>query len=162
VRGTVRGRLCFIRAFLGDIRSPRWGIGGQVVRFALAGTVVAIVYLGVTTVLHDALGVRFQIALACGFVTGVAVHFTLQRLFVWRHDSHFALAVHHQALRYLSMCFAQYGITALSTSQLPGALGLPVEVVYVVTVFTLGAINFVFFRGSVFQPASAVGANIGG
>jgi putative flippase GtrA len=124
------------------------------VRFALAGTVVAIVYLGVTTVLHDAFGVRFQIALASGFVTGVAVHFTLQRLFVWRHHSRFALAVHHQALRYLSMCFAQYGLTALATAQLPGVLGLPVEAVYLVTVFTLAAVNFVFFRGSVFQPVS--------
>lgn len=149
--GTVRSPLRSIRPFLGDMRSPRWGVRGQMVRFALAGTVVAIVYLGVTTVLHDALGVRFQVALASGFVTGVAVHFTLQRWFVWRHYSRFALAVHHQALRYLGMCVTQYGLTALSTSQLPDALGLPVEVVYFVTVFALAAVNFVFFRGSVFQ-----------
>lgn len=155
MNSTLGSRLRLVRAFLGDVRSPQWGIRGQMFRFALAGTIVAIVYLGVTTTLHDAFGVRFQIALVSGFLTGVVVHFTLQRLFVWKHRRRFALAIHHQALRYLSMCFTQYGITALITSQLPKLLGLPVEVVYVVTACTLAAINFVFFRGSVFQPVAA-------
>jgi putative flippase GtrA len=145
-------------AFLRDIRSPDWGLAGQGVRFAISGTVVALVYVAVTTALHDLFDVRFQIALAIGFVVSVALHFTLQRLFVWRHYERFALRAHHQAARYLCVCGAQYGITALSTSQLPDLLGLPVEIVYLITMLTVAGVNFIVFRGRVFH-ADAPGAH---
>jgi putative flippase GtrA len=151
---TARSRLRLAQAFLSDIRSPRWGVFGQLVRFALSGSVVAVVYVSVTTVLHDIFAVRFQIALAIGFVAGVALHFTLQRVFVWRHDEQFALAAHRQAVRYLSVCASQYGVTALATSQLPGLVGLPVEIVYLSTMLALAAFNFIVFRGRVFHPGA--------
>lgn len=149
---TARGRLLPARAFIRDIRSPEWGIAGQGLRFAIAGSVVAAVYITVTTTLHGVLGVPFQIALVSGFTTGVVIHFTLQRVFVWRHYERFALAIHHQALRYIGVCFIQYGLTALSTAQLPKPLGLPVEVVYLITAIGLAGLNFVLFRGRVFHP----------
>jgi putative flippase GtrA len=151
---TARARLQPARAFLRDIRSPEWGIAGQGVRFAIAGTVVAAVYITVTTVLHGVLGLGFQVALISGFTTGVMIHFTLQRVFVWRHYEKFALAIHHQALRYMGVCFVQYGLTALSTAQLPSLLGLPVELVYLVTAIGLAGLNFVLFRGRVFHPGT--------
>jgi putative flippase GtrA len=154
---TTRSRRQLIRAFLRDIRSPEWGLFGQGFRFALAGSLVAVVYVSVTTLLHSAFAVPFQIALAIGFCTGVALHFTLQRLFVWRYHEQFALAINHQAVRYLLVCATQYGVTALSTSLLPGALGLPVEIVYVSTMLTVSGINFLLFRGRVFHPGSARG-----
>jgi putative flippase GtrA len=149
---TASSRLRLAQAFLRDIRSPEWGLAGQGLRFALSGCLVAAVYVTVTTVLHDAFALPFQIALVIGFVVSVCLHFTLQRLFVWRHHERFALAVHHQAGRYLCVCGAQYGITALSTSQLPGLLALPVEVVYLMTMLTIAGLNFVIFRGRVFHP----------
>jgi putative flippase GtrA len=139
-------------AFLRDIRSPEWGLAGQGVRFAISGCLVAFMYVTVTTVLHVVFAVAFQLALAIGFVSSVALHFTLQRLFVWRHHRRFALAVHHQAARYLGMCAAQYALTALATARLPSLLGLPVELVYVVTMLTVATVNFVVFRGRVFHP----------
>ena len=154
---TTSSRRHLARAFLRDIRSPRWGVAGQGVRFALTGTVVAGVYVGTTTLLHSIFAVPFQIALAIGFVAGVGLHFTLQRVFVWRHDERFALGVEHQAARYLLMCAVQYGATALSTSQLPDLLGLPVEIVYVATMLTLAALNFIVFRGRIFHPGSNAG-----
>ena len=143
-------------AFVRDIRSPEWGLAGQGVRFAISGCLVAVMYVTVTTVLHEGFAVAFQAALAIGFVTSVALHFTLQRLFVWRHHERFALAVHHQAVRYLGMCAAQYAITALSTARLPSLLSLPVEVVYVVTMLTVAGVNFIVFRGRVFHPGAYV------
>jgi putative flippase GtrA len=150
-----RDRLHLAEAFLRDVRSPDWGVAGQGFRFALSGTLVAIVYVSVTTLLHDAFDVRFQIALAIGFVTGLALHFTLQRLFVWRHHTEFALAMHSQAVRYLCVCASQYAITALSSSLLPGLVGLPVEAVYLITMVSVAALNFVLFRGRVFHPVPA-------
>jgi putative flippase GtrA len=148
---TTSTRLSPAHAFLRDIRSPEWGLAGQGVRFAIAGGVVAVVYLTLTTVLHDVFSLPFQIALVLGFAVALAVHFTLQRVFVWRHHRDFVLPLHQQALRYLGVCFLQYGLTALATAQLPKRLGLPVEVVYVVTVFALAGLNFVLFRGRVFH-----------
>lgn len=148
---TISGRLQLARAFVRAVRSPEWGLAGQGLRFAFAGTVVAIVYVTVTTVLHDVFAVPFEIALVIGFVVGVCLHFTLQRLFVWRHRERFALAIHRQAARYLGVCGTQYALTALATSQLPGALGLPVEAVYLLTMCTLAGLNFVVFRGRIFH-----------
>ncbi len=144
-----------MRALLRDIRSPERGLAGQGVRFALAGAVVACVNLTVTLTLHDILAVRFQAALEAGFAVSIAVHFTLQRLFVWRHHEKFALAVHQQVIRYLGLCGSQYGLTALSTAQLPDRLGLPVDAVYLMTLLTLTGFNFVVFRGRVFHPLLA-------
>jgi putative flippase GtrA len=148
-------------AFLRDIRSPEWGLAGQGLRFAISGTIVALVYVAVTTVLHDLFDVRFQIALAIGFVVSVSLHFTLQRLFVWRHYERFALRAHHQAARYLSVCGIQYGITALSTAQLPQLVGLPVEVVYLLTMLTVAGVNFIVFRGRVFHADSPAASEAG-
>jgi putative flippase GtrA len=157
---TAGSRRQIAHAFLRDIRSPQWGLAGQGFRFALSGSLVALVYVTVTTVLHDLFGVRFQVALAIGFVVSVSLHFTLQRLFVWRHYERFALRAHHQALRYLGVCGVQYGVTAVSTAQLPRLLGLPVEVVYLMTMLTVAGVNFIVFRGRVFHadapPASEV------
>jgi putative flippase GtrA len=148
---TAGSRRQIAHAFLRDIRSPEWGLAGQGFRFAISGTVVALVYVAVTTVLHGLFDVRFQIALAIGFVVSVSLHFTLQRLFVWRHYERFALRAHHQVARYLSVCGIQYGITALSTAQLPGLVGLPVEVVYLATMLSVAGVNFIVFRGGVFH-----------
>jgi len=149
---TASSRRQLAQAFLRDIRSPEWGVAGQLIRFALSGGTVAIVYVSITTALHTLAGLRFQLALLIGFLAGVGLHFTLQRVFVWRHNEDFALAAHHQALRYLALCASQYGLTALSTAQLPGLVGLPVEVVYLATMLTIAAFNFLFFRGRVFHP----------
>jgi putative flippase GtrA len=149
----MAGRLQYARAFLRDPRSPNWGLAGQGLRFVIAGGLVGVVYVTTTTLLHDALAVPFQLALAIGSVGSVLLHFTLQRLFVWTHHETFALAMRHQALLYVLLWGSQYGLTALSTSRLPGLLGLPVELVYVGTVLVIAVFNFAFFRGRVFHPS---------
>jgi putative flippase GtrA len=125
------------------------------VRFALAGGTVALVYLTTTIVLAEVIGVPFQIALAIGFCVGLVVHFTLQRMFVWTHHEEFALPLHRQAGRYLIVAGIQYGVTAASTSLLPTALGVPTEVVYVVTVAVVVSVNFLVFRQRIFHAKPA-------
>jgi putative flippase GtrA len=138
------------------LRAPDPGILGQGLRFAISGSVVALVYLTTTTVLAGVLGVPFQVALAIGFCAGLAVHFTLQRLFVWRHRETFALPLHHQAGRYLVVAAAQYGVTAASTSLLPSALGVSTESVYLATVGVLICMNFMVFRSFVFHAGPSL------
>jgi len=145
-------------------RAPRaWGLRlrgsgllGQGGRYVLAGCTATVVYLGTTTVLADVVGLPFQIALVIGFCVGLVAHFTLQRFFVWAHHEEYALSFNRQAARYLVVAGAQYGLTAASTSVLPSALGLPVEIVYVATVAGLVSVNFLIFRNGVFHPKAPV------
>jgi putative flippase GtrA len=138
------------------LRSHESGLLGQGARFAIAGASVMGVYLTTTTVLADVAGLPFQLALVIGFCVGLMVHFTLQRTFVWVHAEDFALPLHHQAARYLTVAGIQYGLTAASTSLLPRALGLPTEIVYLVTVAVITATNFVVFRNGIFHPEPAL------
>jgi putative flippase GtrA len=125
---------------------------GQGARYAMSGVLVALVYLLTTTFLAVVVGLPFEAALPIGFVLALSVHFTLQRLFVWVHHEEFALPFRHQARRYLMVVVAQYVVTAASTVLLPGALGLPTEVVYLITALLLASANFLLFRNVVFHP----------
>lgn len=131
--------------------TPEAGLLGQGVRFVVSGCTSAAVYLTSTTLLALAFGLPFEVALAIGFCLTVAVNFTLQRVFVWaRHDG-FALPLHHQFGRYLSLAVAQYALTAVNIAVLPGVLGLPAEVVYLATAVSLAAVNFIALRHRVFH-----------
>jgi choline kinase/putative flippase GtrA len=125
---------------------------GQGTRYALAGSVVALVYLLTTTVLSTLAHLHFQVALAIGFCCALVVHFTLQRRFVWAGRGDFALPLHRQTARYLVAAGTQYGLTAAGTSLLPSALGLSVEVVYLALAAILVSTNFLVFRNVVFHP----------
>jgi putative flippase GtrA len=151
-----------VQALLRRLRSSDPPIAGQGLRFVLAGALVVGIYVSLTTSLHDVVGLPFQVALLIGFSVSVALHFTLQRQFVWKQQDSFALKLRHQAFRYLLVCALQYGATAFTTSQLPGPLGLPVEVVYVLTVLIVPVVNFIVFRGRVFHtgPACEAAASV--
>jgi len=136
----------------------------QGVRFVICGVIVSVVYISVTTIFAEVSHLRFQIALVIGWCSAVAVHFTLQRTFVWAHRG-FALRFRHQLARYALVAGSQLGVTATTTTFLPSVLDLPAEVVYLGTAFSLTAINFLVFRNGVFHPQSAgagAGAGAGG
>jgi N-acetyl-alpha-D-muramate 1-phosphate uridylyltransferase len=140
-----------LRRFARALRT-RSDLLGQGTRYALAGGFVTLVYLLTTTALATLGHVHFQLALAIGFCCAVAVHFTLQRKFVWAGRGDFALPLHRQTARYLATAGTQYGLTAAGTSLLPSALGLPVEPIYLTLAAILVSTNFVVFRNVVFYP----------
>jgi putative flippase GtrA len=130
------------------------GLPAQGVRFALVGATVWLVNLSVTTVLAVVVGLPFQVALLAGDGVSVAVHFTLQRLFVWAHQEGFALSLRRQLRRYLFVVAAQYGVTAASTLLLPPVLGISTEVVFLIVIPLQTTINFLLYRNSIFHPRS--------
>jgi putative flippase GtrA len=138
------------RAMIDRLRS-RPGLLGQIVRFGLAGGVVTIVYVIITTVLSQVVGLPFEVALAIGFVSALLLHFTFQRLFVWVHDEGFALTLSHQVRRYLVMAGTQYGCTAAAVAVLPGVLGVPTEVVYLATMAVVTTTGFLVMRFIIFH-----------
>jgi putative flippase GtrA len=132
--------------------APESGLVGQGTRYAVAGAFVALVYLLTTTLLAEVAHIPFRWALVLGFSLQLGVHFTLQRRFVWVHEGQFALPITHQARRYLTVQGAQLGLTAATTSLLPGALGLSAEIVYLMTMGLMTISNFLLFRKVVFHP----------
>jgi putative flippase GtrA len=124
-------------------------------RYAVAGAFVALVYLLTTTLLAVVVGLPFREALVIGFTLQLAVHYTLQRTFVWVHNEEFALPFKHQARRYLTVAAGQFAVTTASTSLLPPVLGLSTEVVYLMTAGSLTVANFLLFRNVVFHPEQA-------
>jgi putative flippase GtrA len=134
------------------IRSPDLGTFGQTLRFALVGGSSTGVYVVTTTLLGSVAGIPFQLALSIGTCVALAMHFTLQRVFVWVHREEFALPLRHQAGRYLLLVGVQYGLTTASTSLLPSAVGVPVEIVYLGTVVIYASVNFFVFRNRIFHP----------
>ena len=133
------------------LRSPELGLLGQGLRFALAGGVVAAVYVLSTLIFSHVLGLPFEAALALGFTLALATHFTMQRLFVWVHHTEFALPIQHQAGRYLAITFTQYGITAATTAVLPRALHMTTDIVYFTVTALITVANFLLFRTHVFH-----------
>jgi putative flippase GtrA len=153
--GAPRARSQRLLSAARNLQSPNSGLLGQGVRFLLAGGVVVIVYVSITTVLAEVVGMHFQVALAIGFGIALIVQFNLYRIFVWTHHEEFALPVHHQAGRYLVAAAIGYGLTALCTSLLPSALGVSTEIVYLAMVAALPVINFMVFRYVIFHAKPA-------
>lgn len=136
-------------------RLTELGIGRQIVRFLLVGGSAALIYLLATTLLAEVAGLSFQLALGLGASIALAMHFTLQRVFVWVHDDGFALPLRSQAGRYLLAAGAQYGITAASIAILPSVLSLQTELVYLATVAVVVPANYFVFRSRIFHPGAA-------
>jgi putative flippase GtrA len=151
--GMARSEVTLLRRMTDPASGSFGGIGGQSLRFGLAGGAVAVVYLATTSLLAEVVGLDFEVALAIGFALAIATHFALQRNFVWVHADGFAVPLRHQALRYMLVAGTQYGLTAAATSVLPGVLHVATEIVYLATAAGAAAANFFIFRVGVFHPA---------
>lgn len=120
-------------------------------RFAIAGGTVAAYYFLATFLLGPVLALPFQIALVLAFSSAIALHFALQRLFVWRHTAGFALELRHQAARYLAAAGVQYAVTAAATAIVPSRLGVSPFAVYVVVTVVVSTTNFILFQTRIFH-----------
>lgn len=128
---------------------PRPARIGQLARFAASGATVAGLYVGTTTVLIAA-GIHAQIALAAGYVAGLALHFTLNRQFVFTPGGGFAHRLSTQAVRYLLVAGVAYLITAVALATLPRALGAPEIAVFITVTAAVTVVNFLALRSWVF------------
>jgi putative flippase GtrA len=129
-------------------------MAGPVIRYGIAGATVAAVYLGVPLFLDGALGAPIQVGIALGYVLAIALHFNLQRHFVFRHVPDFALSGRQQIGRYVAIGAVQYPTTALATAFLPSALGLSARATFVIVTLAISLTFFLVLRRHVFHPSS--------
>jgi putative flippase GtrA len=124
---------------------------GQLLRYAISGVAVAVTYVAGTLLLSGPVGMPIVAAIPIAYVVAIALHFTLQRTFVFDHE--FAEPIGRQVRSYVVIGGAQIAISTASTAWLPDLLGLPERVVYVGTVAVTSAATFLFLRSRVFHPA---------
>jgi putative flippase GtrA len=123
---------------------------GQLWRFLLSGGIVTAFMMTAVSGLILIADLDDQLALALAYAGGIALHFTLNRQFVF-HGHDYALGLTAQGGRYLAAALASYGLTALAMATLPGALGVPTLTLYFVVAVILGLVTFVVFRALVFR-----------
>jgi putative flippase GtrA len=126
-------------------------VAAQGMRYACSGVVVSIVYISITTLLSQVVHMRFELALVIGWFAAIAVHFTLQRTFVWVREQRYALPFARQVGRYLLIAVSQLGVTTATTALLPPLLGVSTEPVYLATGALITVFNFLVFRNGVFH-----------
>jgi putative flippase GtrA len=125
------------------------------IRYGIAGAITALVYLGLPVVLNGEAGMPIQVAIPLAYVTAVALQFNLQRHFVFRHVSAFALTRRAQVGRYVMIGAVQYPATALATALLPPLLGLSERVTFVVVALTMSLMIFLVLRTHIFHGTHA-------
>ena len=126
----------------------------QLWRFAVTGAVVAALYFGLLTGLVIFADVPPQVALIVAFVSAVVVHFTMNRQFVFRGGTTYALHVTHQGIRYLGVVLGSYVVNALALAIVPDLTGLHELVVVALTTGAVTTFTFLTLRDWVFRASS--------
>jgi putative flippase GtrA len=139
-----------VKELLKHLRHP---LVDQLGRYALAGAVVAGIYVLGTLVLDSFAGLPIQAAILIAYVTAVSLHFVLQRTFVFHDRSEFALGVGAQIRSYVVIGAIQYAFTFASTTWLPGLLGISAQLVYLGCVGVISLATFSALRSRVFHEA---------
>jgi putative flippase GtrA len=124
----------------------------HLLRYTVAGGLVALLYVGGTLLLSGPVGLPIQIAIPIAYAVAVACHFLLQRLFVFRHEGGFALSAREQIVRYLIIAATQYPATAALTALLPAIFDISERTAYLITVVVISLTFFFVLRWGVFHP----------
>lgn len=126
-------------------------------RFAVTGALVGGSHLALVTVAVLA-GVPIQLALALSFIVALAMHFTLNRQWVFVADAGYALHLTRQGLRYLAVAATSYAGTSTAVASLPDVLGVhELVVLFLATAamacFSFAALNLWVFRTETDAPS---------
>lgn len=90
-------------------------------RFALVGATTAAIYFGVFALLHDIIGVGYQIAVSFGYGCGVAFHFLANRNLTFKDaEGH----IPTQLVRYAVVVGINYVVTLIVVGVAVEAFGL--------------------------------------
>lgn len=126
-------------------------LAGPTLRYGITGVIVSSIYFGGPLLLNGVAGLPLEVAIPIAYLTAVCLHFTLQRTFVFRHVTQFALTKRQQAMRYLAIGAVQYPTTAILTAVLPGLVHVQARLVYL-TIAGAGSLTlFLVLRSRVFH-----------
>jgi putative flippase GtrA len=113
--------------------------------------IVGIFSTGSVLLLSGPVGLPIQAAIAVSYPFILALHFSLQRLFVFRSEAEYRLSGSAQLRRYLAVQALQYLCIAGGTEFMRSVVGLGDQIAYLAAVFTVTALSFVLMRLRVFH-----------
>lgn len=122
------------------------------VRYFLSGAAVSALYVVVTSIAHLA-DLSWPVAVAIGYLFGTTTHFAMQRLFVFKSETGFALSMRQQAVRYIAVVLVQYALTATAMSVLPDLIDIPELLIFLGVAGSVALGNFVLLRNRLFHAA---------
>jgi len=127
----------------------------QLGRYGIAGALTALIGIGAVLLLSGPIGVPIQPAILASYPLVLAVHFSLQRWFVFAHGESdgYALEGGAQVKRYLMTVAAQYCYVAACTALLMSAIGLRDRIAYLAAVLSGTALVFAVMRSRIFHAA---------
>ena len=120
-------------------------------RYALAGALVAGVYVCAVLLLSGPLHVAIQIAILVAYLLAVCLHFALQRWVVFAHVDEFSLSADRQIGRYIVVTLLQYVATAAGTALLPDIVDISETAAYLLLAATTPVAAFAALRAGVFH-----------
>jgi putative flippase GtrA len=126
-------------------------LAAQLGRYAIAGVTTAVVSTGSVLLLSGPAGVRIQLAILVSYPLILAVHFLLQRHFVFGGRERYALANAQQLRQYLLVAAMQYACVAAGTALLTHIAHLDDRIAYLVALGTMTIATFVALRQRVFH-----------
>ncbi|HEV7496369.1 GtrA family protein [Baekduia sp.] len=129
----------------------RHPLTAQMTRYAIAGVVTAVVGIGAVFLLTGPGRLAIQLAILLAYPLNLAVHFSLQRYFVFADRDVYTLAVGKQLRRYLVVAIAQYGCIAAATALLVHVAGLGDRPAYLIAIAAAPVILFITLRVGVFH-----------
>lgn len=122
----------------------------ELARFAAAGAFITVLYVCVTAGVRLT-GAPWWLAIAVGYLVATSTHFVLHRTFVFRREQGFELSVGQQLPRFVLVVLAQYAVTTVAMTFLPGVLGLPEILVFLAVAGCVTVASFVLLRTRLFH-----------
>jgi len=139
-----------VREGVAQVLGRRSDVTVRFVRFAASGVVVTGVYALAMVALVEMVELPGQIALAGAYGVALAVHFIVNRWWVFSRGG-YALGLSAHGTRYVCLAVTVYAVSALSLATLPDLLGISVLAAWTLTTGTIGLCNFVVLGRFVFR-----------
>ena len=124
----------------------------MLLKFITTGALVAAVQLGLVTV-QVLLGVPIQLALVLTYVVVLALHFTLNRQWVFTSATGYAVHLSRQGGRYLLVAATSYLGTALGIAVLPALFGIPELAAFFLATAVMACFSFLTLHLWIFRAA---------
>ena len=127
---------------------------GRPARFVFSGTVVAACQFTAMTLFVSVAGLPAQVSLVLAYALALALHFTLNRQFVFASRQGYALHLSAQGRRYVLVALLSYAVTAAAVAVVPPLLNTSPLVAFYAAAAAQAVIVFLLLRHWVFRSAS--------
>lgn len=117
---------------------------------------MGIVYFSAMAALVEGLRLHVQAALVTAYAIALAVHFSLNRRYVFSSGSGYALSLSAQGARYTAVALASYALTSVALAVLPTLLGTTELLVFYAVAPAQTAVTFLVLRRWIFAGRVSV------